>query len=198
MVRCREPIFASQRFDSLESCKRGILAARKGLTTAILRLRSGVLLTSLATVCAYAQFSPVSPNLSPELTANPDSEPITTLAIDLLAPQRPYIFDATGASLSANPLNPSIYSTILSSSTAQTDTQLRDSSQSGHLSPYGVGGQRLGLSFSGGDDSGSEGNGGASNGLFRGALPGQSGNYESGMDDPYQSSWGASSSFAGQ
>ena len=161
-------------------------------------LCSVLLLAALATGRAYAQFVPVSPNLSPELTANPDTEPITTLAIDLLAPQRPYIFDATGASLSANRLNPSIYSSSLSSSIVQTDTQLRDSSQTGHLSPYAAAAQRLGLSFSGSDDSSSEDNRGTSNGLFRGALPGQSGNYESGTDEASQSSWGTSSSFGGQ
>ncbi len=161
-------------------------------------LCSVLLLAALATGRAYAQFVPVSPNLSPELTANPDTEPITTLAIDLLAPQRPYIFDATGASLSANRLNPSIYSSSLSSSIVQTDTQLRDSSQTGHLSPYAAAAQRLGLSFSGSDDSSSEDNRGTSNGLFRGALPGQSGNYESGTDQASQSSWGTSSSFGGQ
>ena len=131
------------------------LRNRQARMTSTPSLCSVLLLAALATGRAYAQFVPVSPNLSPELTANPDTEPITTLAIDLLAPQRPYIFDATGASLSANRLNPSIYSSSLSSSIAQTDTQLRDSSQTGHISPYAAAAQRLGLSFSGSDDSSS-------------------------------------------
>ncbi len=156
-----------------------------------------LLLTTLATVCAHAQFSSVSPNLSPPLTTDPETAPITTLAIDLLAPQRSYIFDPTGASVSANALNPEIYSSTLSTSGSLTDTQLRDSSQTGHLSPY-AGAARLGVSFSGSDDADNQGTTQISNGSFTGAIHGENGGQDSGTDSAYKSSWGTSSSFGGQ
>ena len=69
-----------------------------------------LVLTALATVCACAQVEPLSPTLSPSLTTDPQTAPITTLSTDLLAPQRPYIFDPSGASVTSNALNPAIYS----------------------------------------------------------------------------------------
>ena len=159
-----------------------------------------LLLTTLATVCAQAQFEPVeplSPNLSQPLTTDPQTEPITTLAIDLLAPQRPYIFDPTGSSVAFNALNPAIYSSTFSTSLVQTDTQVRDSSQAGHLSPYAATASRLGVTLSGSDGSASQATPPISDGSFHGAFPG-GGEMEgsgTGADNPYLSSWGTSSSF---
>ncbi len=172
------------------------------LRPSVLGLGCVLLLTTLTTVCAQAQIElePLSPNLSPALTTDPQTEPITTLAIDLLAPQRPYIFDPTGSSVATNALNPAIYSSTFSLSLVQTDTQIRDSSQAGHLSPYAATAARLGLTNSGSDDSASQVTPTISNGSFHGALPGDDEEEGSGTgaDNPYQSSWGTSSSFGAQ
>lgn len=164
---------------SLQSIGMGKRRKRQTRLTFTLSLGSVLLLTALATNRAYAQIiDPVSPNLSPGLTTNLDFEPVTTLAVDLLAPNRPYMVDPTGASLSANALDPSLYTSSVSGSPAQTDTQIRDSTQSGHLSPYGSAGQRLGLNLSSSDDAASQDN-----------------PRTAGAGDFYQSTWGASSSF---
>ncbi len=162
-----------------------------------LKLCCVLVLTTLTTVCAYAQIDPVSPTLAAPLTTDPETAPITTLAIDLLAPQRPYIFDPSGASVIANALNPAIYSSSLSSAPVQTDTQVRDSSQTGHLSPYAAAANRLGLSFSDSDAAANQDTTHISNGSFRGALPGENGvgDSDTDTDNAYQSSWGTSSSF---
>lgn len=168
--------------------------------TSKLKLGCFLVVATLTTVCAYAQVEPLSPNLSAPLTADPETAPITTLAVDLLAPQRPYIFDPSGASIIANALNPAIYSSSFNSSLVQTDTQVRDSSQTGHLSPYGAAASRLGLSSSGGDAAANEETPRISTGSFRGAIPGGNGDQDFGADtdSAYQSSWGTSSSFGAQ
>ena len=173
------------------------LALQRRATVPLFRLLSLLFLAGAVTTCIYAQ-DPVSPNLAPPLTDNPDSQPTTTLAIDLLAPQRPFIFDPTGASVSANALDPSIFASSLGSSLAQTDTQLRDSSQSGRISPYAQAAQRLGINIPS-DESSGAGNGSLSDGSFRSALPGaDSGSGQQHVPgDSYQSSWGGSSSFGG-
>src|ERR1700722_4179066 len=115
--------------------------------------------------------------VAPLLTATPDAVPITTLSIDLLAPQRAFVFDPTGSSLLANAMDPSIYAATLSTAPAETDGQLRDSSQSGRISPFAAGTTRLGLSFSEGEGSASavapSGSTGASSGSSIGASASQ-------------------------
>jgi len=180
------------------------LTNRERIRPGLLRLCGVLLLTGMVTASARAQTEsltpgfPLSTGLAPSLTDDPQTAPVTTLATDLLAPQRPYIFDPSGASVLSNALNPSIYSLSFSLSLVQTDTQIRDSSQTGHLNPYLAAAQRLGLNFSGSDDSGSQDNRSTSNGSFRGALTGETGNGQSGTGNPYQSSWGASTSFGPQ
>ena len=125
------------------------------------------------------------------LTQDPQTAPITTLSIDLLAPQRTYVFDATGASVLANDLNPSIYASTLSSVVAETDTAVRDSSQAGHVSPFASGTTRLGLSFSGGEGSAAAG----TPSTLAAATNPEPGTE---MDAGYRSIWGTSSSFGSQ
>jgi hypothetical protein len=170
----------------------------------LLRLSAVFLLTGMMAASAQAQIEalvpgfPLSTGLAPSLTDDPQTAPVTTLATDLLAPQRPYIFDPSGASVVSNALNPAIYASSFSGSLVKTDTQIRDSSQAGHLNPYLASAQRLGLSFSGGDASESQVNRNTSNGSFRGAPTGEAGNEWSASRDTYQSSWGTSSSFGSQ
>jgi trimeric autotransporter adhesin len=168
------------------------IRAERALTTlrktpaSIFRLGSAFLLASLFAACAYAQ-DPLSSSLAPMLTDNPETAPVTTLSIDLLAPQRPFIFDPTGAAVSGNGLDPSIYSSTLASSLAQTDTEIRDSSQTGQVSPYAQAAKRLGINFSGSGNSSADG----SRNISSGATNMQHG----GSSSSYQSSWGSSSSF---
>jgi hypothetical protein len=177
------------------------LTNRETLRIGRLRLCGVFLLTGMATASARAQIEalvpgfPLSTGLAPSLTDDPQTAPVTTLATDLLAPQRPYIFDPSGSSVISNALNPTLYSSSFSLSLVETDTQIRDSSQAGHLSPYTAAAQRLGLNFSGSEDSGSQDNRNTSNGSFRGALTGEGGNEPSATGNAYQSSWGGSSSF---
>jgi hypothetical protein len=166
------------------------------MITSKLRIGSVLLVSVVASICAHSQVvDSLSPNLSSLLTTDPEVSPSTTLAIDLLLPQRPFIFDPTGASVSANAFNPEIYSATLSSPGALTDTQIRDSSQSGHISPYASAAARLGLNSSGGDDIGNPDAPHISSGFFRGALGGENGDQNPSSTGPYQSSWGSSSSF---
>ncbi len=177
------------------------MANRKRARAGVLRLCGVLLLTFMATASARAQIEglspgfPLSTGLAPSLTDDPQTAPVTTLATDLLAPQRPYIFDPSGSSIVSNALNPTIYSSSFSLSLVTTDTQIRDSSQAGHLSPYTAAGQRLGLSFSGSADPGSQDNRSTTNGSFRGALTGETGSEPSATGNAYQSSWGGASSF---
>jgi hypothetical protein len=138
--------------------------------------------------------------VAPLLTASPDAAPITTLSIDLLAPQRPFIFDPTGSSLLANAMDPSIYASTLNSAAAETDLQLRDSSQTGRVSPFAAGTTRLGLSFSGGDGPASAVASGRSTGASLGSSIGASASQGSGteMNSASLSSWGTNSSFGDQ
>jgi hypothetical protein len=175
------------------------LADREKMT-ALFKLCGAVLLSGLGTVSAHAQtdvFSPtvpLSPILAPPLTADPVNAPITTLSTDLLAPQRPYIFDPSGAALISNALNPEIYSSSLNLSRVETDTQIRDSFQTGKISPY-PGTARFALTFASGDDYGSLGGRSTSDGSFHGAFSGDVGNGQSGRGSVNEGSWGARSSF---
>jgi hypothetical protein len=170
----------------------------------LLRLCGAFLLTGIATASVCAQTDalgtdfPLSTGLAPSLTDDPQTAPVTTLSTDLLAPQRPYIFDPSGASVISNALNPEIYSLSVSSSSGETDTQIRDSSQTGQISPYAAAANRLGLGFSGGDDSASQDDPSISDGSFHCASTGEVGNAQSASEDAYRSSWGASSSFVPQ
>ncbi len=150
-----------------------------------------LLLGGLGAAFAPVLLAQVSPLLAPLLTQDPQTAPITTLAIDLLTPQRTYVFDATGASVLANDLNPSIYASTLSSAPAETDTAVRDSSQTGHLSPFASGTTRLGLSFSGGEGSAAAG----TPSTLAAATNPEPGTE---MDAAYRSGWGTSSSFGSQ
>ncbi len=158
-----------------------------------------LLVTALGTGLSSALPAQVT-TVAPLLTANPDAVPITTLSIDLLAPQRPFIFDPTGSSLLANAMDPSIYAATLSTAPAETDGQLRDSSQTGRISPFAAGTTRLGLSFSEGEGSASavapSGSTGASSGSSIGASASQGSGTE--LNGAYLSSWGTSSSFGDQ
>jgi hypothetical protein len=149
-----------------------------------------LLLTALGSGFGPVLVAQDSP-LSPPLTQGPQTAPITTLSIDLLAPQRTYIFDPTGASVLANDLDPSIFASTLSSAATETDTAIRDSSQTGHVSPFASGTTRLGLSFSGREGSSS---GGTPSPLAAATNP------EPGteIDVGYRSSWGTSSSLGSQ
>lgn len=160
-----------------------------------------LLLASLGTTSAHAQIEPLaptvplSPGLAPSLTSDPATAPVTTLAIDLLAPQRPFTFDPSGAAISSNALNPEIYSSSLNSSRAETDTQLRDASQTGQLSPYSTAARRLGLTLSA--DSGSVAAQESSSPRLRAAQFGDLGSAQRSDDaDASASSWGGGSSFA--
>src|SRR5271163_4764403 len=163
---------------------------------------AGVLPCSVA---QYSEFSLTPPlanpaSLAPSLTDNPQSAPVTTLAVDLLAPQRPFTYDPTGSSVSATQLDPAIYSSALNSSSAETDTALRDASQTGQLSLYAPKAIGTALSFSG--------RAGAASSLIGNNSPGapdepaveadssQGYDLEAGSD--YRSSWGTSSSFGTQ
>jgi hypothetical protein len=172
------------------------------MKTGLLRLCGLLLLASLVTACAYAQNDtlapsiPLSPGLAPPLTDTPQDEPVTTLTTDLLTPQRSFIFDPSGASISANSLNPEIYSSPIAPSLAETDTQIRDSAQTGQISPYASTAQRLGLDFSGGEaSSSSQNNGITSTGSFHRIHSAGSESGQTSMGNPYQSSWSARSSF---
>src|SRR5271170_5200406 len=160
---------------------------------------AGVLPCSVA---QYSEFSLTPPlanpaSLAPSLTDNPQSAPVTTLAVDLLAPQRPFTYDPTGSSVSATQLDPAIYSSALNSSSAETDTALRDASQTGQLSLYAPKAIGTALSFSGraGAASSLIGNNsaGAADEPAAEADSGQGYNGEAASDS--RSSWGTSSSF---
>jgi hypothetical protein len=107
---------------------------------------------SLVCLRCVAQFDidfSVAPALTPGLAdSNPNTGLITTLSIDLLAPQRNFTYDVTGASILANSLDPSIRVDVYPAE-GETDTGIRDSSQSGQFNPYGAGGSRLSTLFSG-------------------------------------------------
>lgn len=169
------------------------------------RLVSAALFAMLATPL----FAQIVPTVGPSLSDGSQSNLSPTLSVDLLAPQRAFIFDPTNSKLSSTALDPEVYASTLSTSQAETDTLLRDASQAGHLSPYAAGGSRLGNSFSG--VAGSGGEGGATDsgmvtamgtlaGSGSGSLIGtRSGNGPAmGSGDSYQSSWGAGSSFGSQ
>lgn len=85
---------------------------------------------------------------APALTDSSSNAPVTTLSIDLLAPQRAFTYDATGASLSSSALDPTLRTEVYGA-VGQTDTGVRDSSQAGQVSPYDPGGSRLSTLFSG-------------------------------------------------
>jgi len=100
---------------------------------------------------AFAQDEPdfsFAPPLSDALTADVATAPVTTLAIDLLAPQRSFTYDSTGASISANALDPSVR-VDLAGAAGETDTAIRDSTQTGQISPYSSDARRLSSLFSG-------------------------------------------------
>jgi hypothetical protein len=104
-----------------------------------------------STLQCVAQFDidfSVSPALGPSLTDSPTTAPVTTLSIDLLAPQHVFTYDTTGASISANNLDPTIRAD-LGGAAAETDTAIRDSSQAGQINPYGAASNRLSTLFSG-------------------------------------------------
>lgn len=158
-------------------------------TSSTFRLGIVVLLASLTASFARAQ-DPVSPDLSLPLTDTPDAALTTTLAIDLLAPGRPFVFDPTGASVSANALDPSIDASSRGVSIAQTDTAIRDSSQTGQLSPYGPSAQQLRIGFSSTSRAG--------NSSEPAALRGETSGQQYGARVSHESSWGSSSSFGRQ
>jgi len=90
----------------------------------------------------------VAPALVPALTnTDTNTAPVTTLAIDLLAPQRSFTYDGTGANILASSLNPSVMVDLLSAE-SETDTAIRDSVQTGQISPYNSGGSHLSTLFS--------------------------------------------------
>jgi hypothetical protein len=106
---------------------------------------------AVSTLHCLAQFDidfSVAPVLAPSLTDSPTTAPVTTLSIDLLAPQHVFVYDATGASISANNLDPVIRADV-GAAPAETDTAIRDSSQAGQLNPYSTGSSRLSTLFSG-------------------------------------------------
>ena len=86
---------------------------------------------------------PISPALSPALTDNLAAPPVNTLDPDLLVPARSFTYDATGASLRSNALNPEFGAFDLNDSASQTDTAVRDASQAGQWNPYSAGAMRL-------------------------------------------------------
>ena len=180
------------------------MTSRDGIKRRLLLSCGVLLLTSMLTVCAHAQGDtlaptvPLSPGLAPPLTDNPQTEAVTTLSTNLLTPQRPYIFDPSGASIIANSLNPEIFSSSLGSSLVKTDTQIRDSSQAGQISPYASAAHRLGLTPAGNEGPLSQGDGITSNGSSRRIHNPGGDNGQSTMDNPYQSSWGSNSSFGQQ
>jgi hypothetical protein len=150
----------------------------------------------------------VAPPLSPGFldTTTTKTEPVTNLTYDLLVPQRPSIFDPTGASILTNSLNPEIIATDFSSAVTQTDTALRNSTQSGRFNPYGANAARSALIAGGESDDatamtvatrvrpGQNAGIGSSGGTI---VPGNDADYDPGYDaEPnsvYHSSWGGNS-----
>jgi hypothetical protein len=100
----------------------------------------------------FAQFDldfSVAPSLTPALTdSNSNTALPTTLSPDLLAPQRTFVYDATGSNILASDLDPSLRVDLLGAET-ETDTGIRDSTQTGQISPYGATTSRLSTLFSG-------------------------------------------------
>jgi len=133
--------------------------------------------------------------LSQPLTDNPGSQPITTLDTDLLIPQRPYAYDPTGANIRATALSPFIDTTNASTVRAETDTAIRDSAQTGQVSPYAAIASRLGLATPGETASATDGNqfGMPAVGAHFGV-----GSEEGDSSSDQRSSWGTSSSFGPQ
>jgi hypothetical protein len=104
----------------------------------------------------------VAPSLTPALTdANPNTALVTTVSTDLLAPQRIFTYDSTGANIDASSLDPTVRTDLLPAE-AETDTAIRDSSQTGQTSPYSSGGSRVSTLFSRAGSSTDSGNGSSS------------------------------------
>jgi len=140
--------------------------------------------------------------VSASLTDDPHTAPVTTLAIDLLAPQRPFIYDPTGSSVSWNTLDPAVYSSALLSPAAETDTSLRDASQTGQFSLYAPGASRSALSLSAvAGATSSPGRSGSAAEPLADADSSQGDSiqgYDREGGSDYRSSWGVSSSFGTQ
>jgi hypothetical protein len=163
---------------------------------------------ALATLLAFrsnvsrAQFVT---SLSPSLTTDAETAPVTTLSPDLLTPQRTFTYDATGAGIFANALTPEVNASVLNSA-AETDTAVRDSSQAGQSSPYFQSAGRLGISFTGdrgsaasafsstGSGVASASNGGFGTGVGGGRLP-TGEDFDRGdqgeTNSAYHSTWGS-------
>ncbi len=105
-----------------------------------------VLTASSCVGIAASAVGQVITSLVPRLNSESDIAPITTLSIDLLIPQRPFAYDPTGSSISSTALNPVVFVTNLGQAQAQTDTAIRDASQTGHISPYSPGASHAGES----------------------------------------------------
>jgi hypothetical protein len=183
---------------------------------------AGFRLASLAVFAAltgpWLAAQDVPTTIAPPLTSTLATTPVTTLSDDLLSPARPFIYDETGAFVYATALDPAVNAADLSSVRAETDTEVRDSTQNGQANPYALAASRAGLSFSGtsgsrtvnsggtGQTGAREPSGSASSNLassnptsapesFAGEAPGESSTAESG---DYRSSWGTSSGFGAQ
>jgi hypothetical protein len=134
------------------------------------------------------------PTLSQPLTDNPGSAPVTTLDTDLITPYRPFAYDPTGANILSTSLSPLIDTTNTSTVRAETDTAIRDSSQTGQISPYAAIASRLGLAAPGETGSATD-----SNQFGTPAVGAHFGvGSEEGDGNSDQSSWGTSSSFGPQ
>ena len=113
-----------------------------GKWLAVLFACAGAFLATCPRALSQDAIPPISEQLSPSLAENQPTIPATSLSPDLLVPQRTFIYDATGADLFSNSLNPESTARDWSDSATQTDTAIRDSSQAGQLNPYAQGGRR--------------------------------------------------------
>ncbi len=146
--------------------------------------------------CLPAQLP--SSNLSQPLTNDPITQPVTTLSIDLLAPQRPYIYDPTGSYIFSTALTPYIDTTNVSIVRVQTDTEIRDSSQTGQVSPYANLAARLGVTLP--KEAGTGSTASRTDDRFEDAAPAVKDNFgeaptEENDSSDQTSSWGTSDSF---
>lgn len=131
----------------------------------------------------------VAPPLAPGLAdTNANTAPPTTLSDDLLAPQRTFTYDGTGASIFAGALDPTLRVDLLSAE-SETDTAIRDADQTGQISPYSFAGSRAATAFSRTGSSPGSRNGAPSDS--------SSASTSSASNTGYQPSYGASSEGSG-